>query len=143
MLITKADDDWGKTINSEACPPIQSHLTLEPIANRYTFCKSAFSTSIAREPACPEAAGKPPTFANRSSAPIFRAAATVLPFANSVIADPHAIAGTHPFARKRISAIRSPSNFKLSSNTSPHAGFSNCAVASAVSTMPLFRGFAK
>jgi len=99
------------------------------------------SASIARWPAWLDASGNPATFVNNSSLVICRAAAKDFPFANSVIAEPQAMDGTHPLARKRMSAIRSPSNFKLSSRTSPHTGFSTRARASGVSTSPAFRGF--
>ena len=106
--------------------------------------------SMARWLAWAEACGKPPTFPTSSSLLIWRASFTVLPLTNSVMAEPQAIAGTQPLARKRISAMRFASNFvvsklfsnlRLSSRMSPQAGFSRRAVESGASTSPAFRGF--
>ncbi len=99
--------------------------------------------STARCPACDEAYGSPPSFRTSSSLLTFRASSTFLPLTSSVIADPHAMAGTHPFARNRMSVIRSPSSLSVSLRTSPQAGFSSCAEASGVSTSPALRGFSK
>ena len=79
------------------------------IKNFHTARNNTCRVSIASAPACQEASGRPPTSLSNSSLPISRAKFTLLSFANSVIADPHAIVGTHPLARNRMSAIRSPS----------------------------------
>jgi len=106
--------------------------------------------SIARWLAWSEACGRPPIFRTNSPLLICRASSTLLPFANSVIADAQAIAGTQPLARKRISAMRLSSGFvfsnpfsnlRLSSRMSPQAGFSRRAVRSGASISPAFRGF--
>jgi hypothetical protein len=110
-----------------------------------TFRKSAARVSIARWLAWEEASGKPPILRISPSLVTRRASSTVLPLINSVMADPQAIAGTQPFARKRISAMRVPSSFvfsnlALSSRMSPQIGFSNCALASGASICPALRG---
>lgn len=112
--------------------------------------------SIARWLAWAEACGKPPSFRTNSSLLNLRASSRLLPFANSVIAEPQAIVGTQPLARKRMSTMRALSDFvfsnlglsnlglpnlRLSSRTSPQTGFSNCAVESGSAIAPAFRGF--
>ena len=96
--------------------------------------------SIAKWLAWVDAGGKPPTLPTRSSLLTCCASLMVLPLTNSVMADPQAIAGTHPLARKRMSAICPPASFAVSFRTSPQAGLSNCAEASGVSTSPTLRG---
>ena len=127
----------------------------------HRFRKSAASVSMARWLAWAEACGKPPSFRTNSSLLNLRASSMLLPFANSVIADPQAIVGTQPFARKQMSTMRALSdlvfsssgsanlgvsnlglsNLRLSSRTSPHTGFFNCAVESGSAIAPAFRGF--
>ena len=130
----------------EECPfllAVRAWLTLIGYsgAGFQSFRRRALSVSIDKAAAWLDASGTPPTFRSRSSTVIARASSTLLPLANSVIAEPHAIDGTQPFARKRMSAIRWPSSFKLSSRMSPHAGFSRRAVESGCSISPGFRGF--
>src|ERR1700704_1675915 len=78
-----------------------------------SFRKTAASVSIARWLAWPEACGSPPTLRTNSSLLTCRASSTFLPLTNSVMADPQAIAGTQPLARKRTSAMRLPSNLRV------------------------------
>lgn len=93
--------------------------------------------------ACPEASGTPPIRFSRVALEIVFASAMVLPSTSSVTSDPHAIAGTHPFARNRIASIRPRRNRAASSNTSPQAGFSTRTRASASARSPTFRGCSK
>jgi hypothetical protein len=105
--------------------------------------KTVVSVSIARWLAWAEAWGRPPTVRTSSSLLTRRASSTVLPLASSVMAEPQAMAGTQPLARKRISTMRLPSSFKVSSKMSPQTGFSRRAARSGDLTSPAFRGFWK
>ncbi len=67
----------------------------------------------------------------------------VFPLISSVSAEPHAIAGTHPLARKVTSMMRSASSLAISLSTSPQAGFSTCADRSGETKVPAFRGCSK
>ena len=134
----KKRDEWGTQPRlyayarggGQECPPYTQ-----------SFRKSSASVSTARWLAWADAGGRPPTFQTNSSLLTRRASSTVLPLINSVRAEPHAIEGTHPLARKRMSAICFPDSLTVSFRTSPQAGFSNCAEASGVSTSPALRGF--
>lgn len=72
-----------------------------------------------------------------------RASESVRPRIIWVNSDPHAIAGTQPLARNRISVIVFSVTFAVSFKTSPHAGFSSCTDASGSVTSPAFRGCSK
>jgi len=124
-------------------PESRIAIAVDEFALAHTPRKSATSVSIARWLAWAAAWGRPPTFWTKSSLLTWRAWSTLLPFASSVIAEPQAIAGTQPLARKRMSAMRLPSSFSVSSRMSPQAGFSKRAVRSGASILPAFRGFWK
>ena len=89
--------------NSARTP--NSDLQTALIHGAVAFFTTARTASTANWAACPDAAGNPPTFSATVSLVIATASSTVLPETSSVINDPHAIAGTHPLARKRISRM--------------------------------------
>jgi hypothetical protein len=93
--------------------------------------------------ACPDACGKPPTAWAISFRLRARASCLDFPRASSVMAEAHAMAGTHPLARKRISAMRSACIFTASSTMSPQTGFSVRPWASAPGSSPGLRGCSK
>src|SRR4051812_19709162 len=62
---------------------------------------------------------------------------------SEVIADPQAIAGTHPLARNRASQITPSSTRAEISSTSPQAGFSVRTLAVASANSPANRGCSK
>jgi len=70
-----------------------------------------------------EASGKPPIFSMRSSLRTLRASSRVFPWTSSVSAEPHAIAGTQPFARKRTSVMPPAAALAVNWRMSPQAGF--------------------
>ena len=105
-----------------------------------SFSSTAANASIARWLAWLDASGSPPTALTSSSRINFRASTTVFPLTSSVSADPQAIAATQPLALKRISAMRPSATLTVSSKTSPQAGFSIRADASAPATDPALCG---
>jgi hypothetical protein len=107
-------------------------------------CLRSFpSASIARWLACAEASGSPPKTWTSSSLLTCKASRGVLPAINSVKADPHATAGTHPWTRNLTSESRPSVSLAVNLRISPHTGFSTCAEASGDLTRPAWRGCSK